>query len=391
MDGINVSRKRQRTGDAIVIKAEPLPNDTLPTLKAQDHDDGNVIIKTYTHFSRAEAIILYRTGRIVADSLDEALNAIPPNGLDGLVQYKVHRSILVSHSNVFADYFSGKETILNDHVEQGDGVTVFTVEDQRLDLDEFFRVIYTPYSRYLSDAAAKCDKITMLGILSRILNATERFDSRSIRETVDSYIQRLYPARLSSWDRDKFNSLSPPVTALTIRLGIDHKIGSILPIFLYHLSTTLGVFDGFASPDHQVDFDTVLATLTARETRILYGGSSTLYSQNNFRMAALAALEGYSSCKRSSPPGVPECTEIFAGIVRPSFALPSSPASAYRTRFPLDRFDQIESVVATHNDICPTCQKDFVQRTREAKLQLWKDLPRIFNVVDLAGKGWGSE
>lgn len=231
--------------------------------------------------------------------------------------------------------------------------------------------------------------------------------------TGTSSIACLHLVRVRPRSQDMRPLTQPPVTALTIRLAIDYQIGSILPIFLYHLTTTLGVFDGFASPDHQVDFDTVLATLSARETRILYGGSSTLNSQNNFRMAALAALEGHPPCKRSSPPGVPECTEIFAGIVRPSFALPGSPASAYHTRFPLDRFDQIESVVATHNNICPTCQKDFVQRTRDAKLQLWKDLPRIFNVVsmclsppyapsgsmlavralqaDLAGKEWGSE
>ena len=60
--------------------------------------------------------------------------------------------------------------------------------------------------------------------------------------------------------------------------------------------------------------------------------------------------------------------------------------------------------------LCSECKVRFIRETRAAKLRLWKDLPRIFNVVsaslkklvalttyicgmqvNIAGDNWGSE
>lgn len=149
------SKKRQRTDvdDDPVVKTEPLPDNVLPTLVPLDYEDGNVLIRNRVHFSAAALFAFYRDGRIATESLDEALKAIPADGMNGLVQYRVHRGVLASNSTVFADHFRGKQTILTGYDEHRDGEIIFnftTTNESCQDwvlcqnLDDFLKAIYRP-------------------------------------------------------------------------------------------------------------------------------------------------------------------------------------------------------------------------------------------------------
>lgn len=169
---------------------------------------------------------------------------------------------------------------------------------------------------------------------------------------------------------------------MTMRLAIEHDIGVIVPILLYRLCNALADFDGFQIPDMQTPHGKVLAHLTAQDMYILFGGSSSLYSQSGIRLAQLAALDKSGVCKQHPDQRkMHSCTTAFSNLVRPPFAAPDSPAFVYRTRCPLEQFDQILAAIATEPSMCLNCKSAYTQETKAAKLQLWKDLPRIFNVV----------
>lgn len=137
------SRKRQRT-DEPAVKPEPSSDKELPTLLPLHYDDGNVVIEARAHFSAAELEVLARDGCNVNQSLADALKSIPQEGLDGLVEYKVHRGILASHSAVFANHFRGIETILSGCEEEYEGGNVLTLSDDRSGLDAFLKAMYLP-------------------------------------------------------------------------------------------------------------------------------------------------------------------------------------------------------------------------------------------------------
>ena len=117
----------------------------MPTFRPLNYEDGNVIIRIRTRFPAAFAATLYRGGRIeTTTSLDEALKSIPSSGLDVLVEYRVHRGILSSHSAVFLNHFRGGETILNGCKEEHDNLAVLTLSEPYVNIDPFLKTMYLP-------------------------------------------------------------------------------------------------------------------------------------------------------------------------------------------------------------------------------------------------------
>ncbi|VDC01036.1 unnamed protein product [Peniophora sp. CBMAI 1063] len=382
MDVVGPPKKRQRTeNDDVIVKPEP-SNDIGPTATLLDYDDGNVVIRCYTRLSVAELSTYYREGRIATDSVEAAIQAIPAEGIYG---------------TVFSNHFRGEETILTGHDERRDGDLVFEFtgyDTQDLefcqDMDAFLAMIYSP--DHLNERATKLSKLGVHQLLSRILRASKRYNSTSIRTICVGHLERLYPTRLSYWTSERFQEIPLAATTIAIRFATEHSIGSIAPILLYRLSTLFASFDGFEHPEHQEPLDKLLAPLTAQDLQSLLRGNATLISQTGLRLARLTTLPEPGSCQqRQGLNPMVSCSAVFARHVRPPFASPDAPPSAYYARNPLDRFDQIMCDVAKEALICVNCKSKLLQETKAAKAKLWKDLPRIYNVVNLTGEGWGSE
>lgn len=171
-----------------------------------------------------------------------------------------------------------------------------------------------------------------------------------------------------------------------MRLAFEFDVGTILPVLLYRLCTMLVYFDGMGNPEQRASINTLLAPLAAQDMYILFGGNITLFNQSCLRLAQLAHLQKPGVCKQPPDPvrSVNPCSAAFSNIVRPPFVAQGSPPILYRPDFPLDRFDQIVAAIAAEPFMCPDCKTAYTQETKSAKLQLWKDLPRIFNVVCFA-------
>ncbi|SRR6266404_7314985 len=60
--------------------------------------------------------------------------------------YKVHKSILASHSNVFYDLFDGPQTAFDNASEQYDGLPVMDLPDPPSQFNDFLKALYFPES-----------------------------------------------------------------------------------------------------------------------------------------------------------------------------------------------------------------------------------------------------
>ena len=167
-----------------------------------------------------------------------------------------------------------------------------------------------------------------------------------------------------------------------MRFAIQHKIGSIIPPLLYILATTLRGPDTSGRASHRADYDKMVAQLTGNDLGILLGGSLSFYNQTNARLARMTTIQVSPTCLRPPPARLlHSCITSMANNVRPQYITPGAPPVAYCASYPLDTFDRILKIIPNHADICAECKIVFMQQTTVAKLQLWKDLPRIFNVV----------
>ena len=77
------------------------------------------------------------------------------------------------------------------------------------------------------------------------------------------------------------------------------------------------------------------------------------------------------------------CRQALANSIRPPYTIPdvTLPPAAFYARHPLAYYERALNIIPKQMGICPECKKVFSQQTANARLQLWKDLPRIFNVV----------
>jgi BTB/POZ domain len=58
--------------------------------------------------------------------------------------YKVHKSILVSHSNVFHDLFDGPQTAFDVASERYEGLSVIELQDSPSEVNDFLKALYFP-------------------------------------------------------------------------------------------------------------------------------------------------------------------------------------------------------------------------------------------------------
>jgi hypothetical protein len=103
-----LSSKKQRThisnaGDEIEIYESP---DLW-------FDDGNIIIRTF---------------------LSDKTHIV----------YKVHKSILASHSNVFHDLFDGPQAAFDIASERYEGLSVVELQDSPSEVNDFLKALYFP-------------------------------------------------------------------------------------------------------------------------------------------------------------------------------------------------------------------------------------------------------
>jgi BTB/POZ domain len=92
-----------------------ISGDEIETYESPDlwFDDGNIIIRT----------VLSRKAYIV---------------------YKVHKSILTSHSNVFHDLFDGPQAAFDIASERYEGLSVIDLQDSPSEMNDFLKALYFP-------------------------------------------------------------------------------------------------------------------------------------------------------------------------------------------------------------------------------------------------------
>jgi hypothetical protein len=77
-------------------------------------DDGNVIIRAVLNHNRAYIV------------------------------YKIHKSILILHSNVFRDLFDGPQAAFDVASDRYDGLPVIQLPDSPSEVDHFLKALYFP-------------------------------------------------------------------------------------------------------------------------------------------------------------------------------------------------------------------------------------------------------
>jgi hypothetical protein len=90
--------------------------DEIETYESPDlwFDDGNIIIRTVHSDDRAH------------------------------IAFKVHKSILVTHSNVFRDLFDGPQVAFDVASDRYDGLPVIQLPDPPSEVNSFLKALYFP-------------------------------------------------------------------------------------------------------------------------------------------------------------------------------------------------------------------------------------------------------
>ena len=90
--------------------------DEIQTYESPDlwFEDGNIVIRTVLSDDRA------------------------------YIAYKVHKSILISHSNAFRDMFDGPQTAFDIASDRYDGLPVIQLTDSPSEVNDFLKALYFP-------------------------------------------------------------------------------------------------------------------------------------------------------------------------------------------------------------------------------------------------------
>ncbi|KAI0305740.1 hypothetical protein B0F90DRAFT_1100977 [Multifurca ochricompacta] len=351
--------------------------DEIKTYESPDlwFEDGNIIIRTVLH--------------------DKAYTV-----------YKVHKSILASHSSVFLDLFDGPQAAFDTASERYEGLPVIGLPDPPSDVNDFLKALYFPEETHCHrpisfpflEGIWKGFPYKYLGILHLAM----KYDVAHLREYMLGILRDAWPQYLFDWDylqkhtedleraylrRECFDlSFAHPEPARTIRLAMDHNVLDILPIAFYDL---VRVHEVIAPNPHEGFRRADLSVLTADDLRRLTQGRGALRGKFLEGINNLLIVLPHDDCKWVPVPG--KSSPCHAGLRKwwdAQLGAVSGPSVADPIGWLREKVGICDDI--PHDEVCSGCTrvvKKYLQTVRE---DLWTSLPEFFG-LGLLPSNWGQE
>ncbi|KAI9463610.1 hypothetical protein BJY52DRAFT_1252590 [Lactarius psammicola] len=309
--------------------------------------------------------------------------------------YKVHKSILASHSNVFYDLFDGPQTAFDTASDHYEGLPVIELPDPPSQFNDFLKALYFPeetqrhrtISSPFLEGIWKGFPYKYVGILHLAM----KYDVAHLRDHMLNTLRHAWPQYLFDWDylqkrtedlervylrRECFDlSFAHPEPARTLRLAMEHNIPDILPVVFYDLARVHEVIapnpnEGFRRAD--------LSVLTADDLRRLTQGRGALRGKFLDGITNLFIVHPHEDCKRISVPGKP--SPCHAGLKK----CVADPIGWLREKVSL--CDDIP-----HDEVCGGCTRVVKRYLEAVREELWTSLPEFFGLKGLLQPNWGKE
>jgi len=272
--------------------------------------------------------------------------------------FRVHRSFLVTHSEIFADLF----LVPQPHsFEVVDDCPIVCLHDSPDDFVHFLKALYDP-CYFDSFVTAPGDLIPTP--LHGILRLATKYCVPKIRRKGLAILRKAFAVTL-----DEFEFLSPlhrksvTVGCLTEALALAQEIRvlDILPCLFYILST-FSVEDILRKASTRVSFEDLTVCLIGRERLLEMQRSQTMSIAFNFEASPRCLLE--DACQRRQPsPDLWKLHRIgaFSSVVA---------LSRLTLKADLKKFFQV----------CSECVTDAEIRHVNGRKHVWDQLPVVFNL-----------
>ncbi|KAF9462805.1 hypothetical protein BDZ94DRAFT_1193882, partial [Collybia nuda] len=271
----------------------------------------------------------------------------------GTKLFRVHRSILAAHSEIFADMFRMPQPANQPLLE---GCPIVTLTDCVTDFEDLLKALYHPfYFDSLPNYSALADT---LDFVSGILSLSTKYFILQFRERSISLLKRIIPTTLDAYD-SKFESMffseDPNVIARAIGLAHKNNLPEFLPSLYYVAACRI-------SPGRMLDRNSI--NLSWEERTVCLVGREML------RM--LEKLISYRFLYDFRPP--PSCKSLLcAKSTRPLHqwrVVENRDSPAPLT--PFHKWDEL--------DVCLKCILHIREQHTAGREAVWARLPSAFNM-----------
>ncbi|KDQ58407.1 hypothetical protein JAAARDRAFT_68904 [Jaapia argillacea MUCL 33604] len=328
---------------------------------------------------------------------DGSVVLLLPSTDESLVAYRVHRSLLSAHSEVFADLFTVPSPAVP---EKYDGVPLVKLSDNAQDMEHFLNCIYVP--RILMTEAITVDSVFVNGAM-RLSN---KYSVPFIRDFIIEKLEERWPRTYGTWVSrdlehislaDKYKSLDNAThhgkidgqyycdvvgdPASAIRFGVDHNVPSLLPSAFYELSSVDPSLDldechtalenGDESREKAILESTKASArwsiIQPKEFRLLIGGMDKLKSHSLTTLGFWFTIPS-ESCERQ---GI--CEEQVSVLRNRRWG---------RLEYDsiLRYFHLAMAIAAADQKICLKCKGVLLKKGRDEALKIWNSLPKDFSI-----------
>ncbi|KAH9856090.1 hypothetical protein C2E23DRAFT_810040 [Lenzites betulinus] len=287
--------------------------------------------------------------------------------------YKIHKSVLARHSEVFRDLFSLPQTSADDHL---DGCPVVRITDASGDFSNLLRALYDTTRDF---SLFQLHKRQPFAVVAGLYELAHKYQIDNLAEQMLRRLRSIFTDNLNTWDALEHvrvergytivRSASLEVASRTdairaVNLARRSGIASMLPVAIY-LTTfhrTGVLLTGIPRPDGTID------TLSHEDLVRCLDARAIFAHWTHTKFAWLTTARVDSGCKS---PAV--CGAALTVLSRENARGSLRPKTPY---FALDIFGDAMKSLARKHGACKTCNMAMLTRAEEERRVMWRSLPQ---------------
>ncbi|KAG5635411.1 hypothetical protein H0H81_011374 [Sphagnurus paluster] len=263
--------------------------------------------------------------------------------------FRLHKSILGKHSDVFADLFSVPQP--QSDLELIDGVPVVHLQDNLQDFTDVLRALYEPF--HFDKLTPEADLATLIQFLSGILRISTKYNIITLREKCIMVLRTKFPSSLSACDRLLSSGYKYVASTIVraIPLARATNVPEILP-WAFYISTNIA---------HDALLDD--GVLSWHDKALCLAGKNQLWEmQKSVTHKFMFEFSRAPTCALCRIP--------------PSMAMTWQRAEELRgSPHPLMHFDGWDSL-----QLCVRCLDHVKTQYQKGREKVWKALPIMFRL-----------
>ncbi|KAG6879269.1 hypothetical protein C0992_003944 [Termitomyces sp. T32_za158] len=268
----------------------------------------------------------------------------------GDTAFRVHKSILSQHSDVFADLFTVPEPPKGE-LDFMDGCSVVHLQDDLKDFEQVMQAIYQPF--YFDKLPQDADLRKLLGFISGILKISTKYNLAKIRQKCIDILRDKFPTTLYGCDELVSSGYQYNATTVVsaIPLARETNVPEILP-WAFYISTNIETDALLADP-----------VLSWRDKALCLAGRSQLWErQKEDTHKFLFDFVKAPDCRHGCSLRLQQMTWRHMEELR-------------KRPHPLHEYDNWDSL-----GVCTSCLQRVQDQHARGREKVWNDLPKIFHL-----------